>query len=187
METQAQSADPAAIDGDQMQPSGEGAIPAPDDLAAQLSEAQARAERYRNDYIYAQAEIENIKKRAWRQSDERLTAGRKSILARFLGVLDNLQRALAYDDSEALRNGLQATLKGFEGLLASEQVTPLEVVGKPFDPRFAEAIAARDTGPSDDGVVLEEAQRGYVLGDEVLRPALVVVGKSSDALHETGE
>lgn len=156
-------------------------------LAAELAEARARADRLQTDYLYAQAEIDNVRKRALRQAEERLSAAKRTTLARFLGVLDNLQRALSYDDSEALRNGLQATLKGFESLLSAEQVTPVEVVGKPFDPRFAEAIAARDTDASQDGVVLEEAQRGYLLGGDLLRPALVIVGKSASDAQTNGE
>ena len=171
METEAQT---ATGDGD-----GVG-TPAPDDQAAQLAEANARADRYYNDYLYAQAEIENVKKRSQRQAEERLAAGRKASLVKFLTVLDNLQRALSYDDSDELRGGLQATLKGFETLLASERVTPLDVVGKPFDPRIAEAIGTRESPEVADDVVLEEVQRGYQLGDEVLRPALVVVGKHVD-------
>ncbi len=92
-------------------------------------------------------------------------------------MIDNLQRSLAYDDSDGLRGGLQATLKGFEALLESEQVRAIEVVGKPFDPRLAEAIATRETNDVEDDVVVEEAQRGYSLGEELLRPALVVVAK----------
>lgn len=151
----------------------EAAATAAEDLAA----ARALAEERLSELAYARAEIENVRKRAQRIADERLSHGRRQLLGKFLPVLDNLQRSLAFDDSEALRGGLQATLKGFEGLLASEQIVAVETVGKPFDPHVAEAIGTRETAEHDDDIVLEEAQRGYRLGEELLRPALVFVAK----------
>jgi molecular chaperone GrpE len=77
-----------------------------------------------------------------------------------------------------LRNGLQATLRGFEAALASEGVKAVSLKGQPFNPKLAEAIA---TQPAPEGVaedtVLEEAQKAYVMGDDVLRAAQVVVAK----------
>ena len=172
METEASSTAPAgeASLGD--------AVPAGvDDAAAELAAAKALADDRYRELQYARAEIDNVRKRAERIAAERLSAGRRALLGKFLPVIDNLQRSLAYDDSDGLRGGLQATLKGFEALLESEQVRVLEVVGKPFDPRLAEAIATRESTDLDDDVVVEEAQRGYSLGEELLRPALVVVAK----------
>jgi molecular chaperone GrpE len=150
---------------------------APNDSAQELVAAKALAEERLNELAYARAEIENVRKRAQRIADERLLHGRKALLGKFLPVLDNLQRSLAYDDSEGLRGGLQATLKGFESLLASEAIVAVETVGKPFDPHVAEAIGTRETSEHDDDIVVAEAQRGYRLGDDLLRPAMVFVAK----------
>ncbi|MBC5810843.1 MAG: nucleotide exchange factor GrpE, partial [Candidatus Eremiobacteraeota bacterium] len=135
-------------------------------------------ERFR-DLQYALAETENVRKRTERSATDRAAFARKALLGKFLPVLDNLQRALTYDDSNAVREGLNATLKGFEGLLASERIRPVDVLGKPFDPRFAEAIGTREAEGVDDDVVLEEVQRGYLLDDELIRPALVLVAKKN--------
>ena len=147
------------------------------DLAGELAAARALAAERLNELAYARAEIDNVRKRATRAADDRLAHIRKSLLAKFLPVLDNLQRALAFDDSEGLRGGLGATLRGFEGILASESIVAIDTVGKPFDPHVAEAISTRETGDFDDDVVVEEVQRGYRLGDELLRPAMVIVAK----------
>ena len=147
------------------------------DVAAELEAARALADERYAELQYARAEVENVRKRAERIASERLQYGRRQLLGKFLPVLDNLQRALAFNDSEALRGGLNATLKGFEGLLQSEGVTFFETVGKQFDPAFAEAIATRESADAEDGAVLEEVQRGCMLGEELLRPALVVVAK----------
>ena len=95
-------------------------------------------------------------------------------------MLDNLERALTYDPgSEGLRGGLAATLRGFESVLESEGVKAVSQKGKPFDPKFAEAIGTRpvSAGVPDD-MVVEEAARAYVMGDDVLRAAQVFVAKS---------
>jgi molecular chaperone GrpE len=146
----------------------------------ELAQAKARAEELYSELQYARAEVENMRKRAERIADERYTGGRKAMLGKFLPVLDNLRRAADYEHSEGLHEGLNATLKGFEALLAGEGVRPIELAGKPFDPRLAEAIATRDVPDVDDDVVLEEVRQGYLLGDDVLRPALVVVAKHTD-------
>jgi len=150
-------------------------------LEAELAAAKALADERYAELQYARAEIENVRKRAVRIADDRLGHARKGLLAKFLPVLDNLQRALAFEDGEGLRGGLNATIKNFEGLLTSEAIVPVETVGKPFDPRVAEAIATRETSDYDDDVVVEEVQRGYRLGDELLRPAMVIVAKRVDS------
>ena len=149
-------------------------------VEAELADAKALAEERYKELQYARAEIDNVRKRAERIASDRLSAGRRSLLGKFLPVIDNLQRALGYEDSGELRGGLQATLKGFEALLASEGVRAIDVVGKPFDPRIAEAIATREASDGEDDLIVDEAQRGYMLGDELLRPAQVVVSKRVD-------
>ena len=147
------------------------------DVRAELAAAKALAEERLQELAYARADIDNVRKRAERTAVERVTYGRKQLLAKFLPVLDNLQRALAFDDSQALRGGLQATLKQFESVLTGESVAAIETVGKPFDPHIAEAIATRETSEHEDDVVVEEVQPGYRLGDDLLRPAMVIVAK----------
>jgi molecular chaperone GrpE len=151
------------------------------DPAAELAAARALAEDRYRELQYARAEIENVRKRADRVASDRLNAWRKALVGKFLPVLDNLRRATTYQNSEGLREGLDATLKEFEQLLAGEQLRPIEIVGKPFDPRLAEAIATTESPNADEGTVIEEVRRGYLLGDDVLRPALVVVAKRADA------
>jgi molecular chaperone GrpE len=149
-------------------------------LAAELAAARAQADENYNKFLYAMADFENYKKRVERQLGDIALAGKKSVLAKMLPVLDNLERAIAFEDSEGLRGGLQATLRMFESALAGEGVKSVSLKGLPFDPRLAEAIA---TQPAPDGVdedtVLDEAHKAYTIGDEVLRPAQVVVAKNA--------
>lgn len=171
MDTEAQTARATDAEADQM-----GAEPALDP-GAEIAALRALASERLQELAYARAEIDNVRKRAERTALERVSYGRKQLIGKFLPVLDNLQRALAFDDSQALRGGLQATLKGFENVLAGESVVAIETVGKPFDPHLAEAIATRETSEYEDDVVVEEVQHGYRLGEELLRPAMVIVAK----------
>lgn len=186
MEIDAQRAaafDAGATSDDERETAGEAATARSareDELAARLAEANARAKEYSESALYALAEIENYKKRAQRQIAEQLNHGKKALLTKFLPVIDNLERALAFDmPSEGLRGGLDATLRGFESALASENVKALSLVGKPFDPRVAEAIGTREAAGEEDDTIVAEVQRGYLLGEELLRPALVIVSKKS--------
>ncbi|HEX3468956.1 MAG TPA: nucleotide exchange factor GrpE [Candidatus Elarobacter sp.] len=148
-------------------------------LAADLAAARAEAQENYNKFLYAMADFENYKKRIERQLSEIALAGKKSVLVKLLPVLDNLERAVAFEDSDGLRGGLQATLRMFESALAGEGVKSVPLKGQPFDPKLAEAIA---TQPVPDGVaentVLDEARKAYTMGDEVIRPAQVVVAKA---------
>ena len=152
---------------------------AADSLEALLAAANARADDNHAKLLYALADFENFKKRNERFVHDRLNAGKLATIAKFLPVLDNLQRALAYEQADGLREGLEATQRGFEALLSSENVKPLELVGTPFDPRLAEAVGTRSDGDGPENVVVEEVQRGYTLGDDVLRPARVIVSTKS--------
>ena len=150
------------------------------DLEAQLTAANAKADENYNKFLLAMADFENYKKRIERQFGDIALAGRRALLIKVLPVLDNLERALNYDEaSDGLRGGVQQTLKGFESILTGEGVRAIDVKGKPFDPKIAEAIGTQSAAGVDDDTVLEEAEKGYVLGEELLRPAKVIVAKNS--------
>lgn len=161
----------------------EGAISAADaDLREQLAAANTKAEDNYNKFLLAMADFENYKRRMQRDIDSIVTSHRRNLLERFLPVLDNLERALAFESSgdEKLRGGIENTLKGFEAILAGEGVRVIDIKGKPFDPRIAEAIGTTQAhdGVEDDTVV-EVAQKGYTIGEELLRPAQVIVAKKA--------
>jgi len=147
-------------------------------LEEQLAAEKARADDNYNKFLLAMADFENYKKRMQRDIESIATSHRRMLLERFLPVLDNLERALQAGAGDGLRGGIEQTLRGFEAILAGEGVRPIDVKGKPFDPRVAEAIGttAASNGADDDTVV-EVAQKGYSIGEELLRPARVIVAK----------
>ena len=147
-------------------------------LEEQLAAANARADENYGKFLLAVADFDNYRKRIQRDIDSMVSTRRRMLLERLLPVLDNLQRALESNSSgDMLRGGLEQTLRGFEAVMASEGVKPIDVRGEPFDPRVAEAVG---TTPSDgvaEDTVVEVAEKGYKLGDELLRPAKVIVAK----------
>lgn len=154
-----------------------------DSLESALATANTRADDNYNKYLLAMADFENYKKRVQREIESVITRNRNSLLNRILPVLDNLERALSYETAgDGIRGGLEQTLKGFESMLASERIKEIDVAGKPFDPRIAEAIGTTEAPEgTDDDVVMHVAQKGYTIGDELLRPAQVIVAKHTPA------
>jgi molecular chaperone GrpE len=151
-----------------------------DSLESRLSAAEARADENYSKFLLATADFENYKKRIQRDLESIVTSRRRAVLERLLPVLDNLERALRYDTGgENLRGGIEQTLKGFQAVLASEGVKEIEVKGKPFDPRVAEAIGTESHDGLADDTVVEVAEKGYTIGDELLRPAKVMVAKNA--------
>jgi molecular chaperone GrpE len=150
------------------------------DLRAERDAANAKADENYNKYLLAMADFENYKKRMQRDIESIVTAHRRKLLERFLPVLDNLERALQFDQTGAdkLRGGIEQTLRGFEAILASEGVKAIDVKGKPFDPNVAEAIGTMAANGAPDDTVIEVAEKGYTIGNELLRPAKVLVAKT---------
>jgi molecular chaperone GrpE len=150
-------------------------------LEEELAAANARADENYGKFLLAVADFDNYKKRMQRDFDSLVSSRRRMLLERFLPVLDNLERALQSNaDGENLRGGIEQTLRGFEALLAGEGVKAIEVKGKPFDPRVAEAIGTSASSGEADDTVVAVAEKGYALGEELLRPAKVIVAKTSD-------
>ena len=158
---------------------------APDDaLRAELAQAKAQAQEQRDLYLRALADFDNYKKRSERLIREQSDAGRRVLLTRVLGVLDNLERAAAFrgagTSAEQLVDGLLATAKQFTSMLEAEGVRPVSLLGKPFDPKISEAVGTRATADVPANTVVDEARKGYMIGDELLRPAQVIVSKPSE-------
>jgi len=151
------------------------------DLAAELAAMKAKADENYQKYLYAVADLENYKKRIERQFADIALQGKKVFLEKLLPIVDNLERALKVSDNvEALHAGVMQTLRGFETVLAHEGVKAIELVGKPFDPLYAEAIGTLETTDVAENTVVEEVQKAYTIGDDVLREAKVIVAKPAN-------
>jgi len=153
-------------------------------LRAELARSREQAQEQRDLYLRALADFDNYKKRTERLIREQSDAGRRELLTRVLAVLDNLERAAAFrgagTSAEQLVDGLLATAKQFTSMLEAERVRPISLLGKPFDPKISEAVGTRATADVPANTVVDEARKGYMIGDELLRPAQVIVSKPSE-------
>jgi molecular chaperone GrpE len=155
--------------------------------ATALEAALAKAEQERKDawdkYVRAVADLENYRRRAKRDLDDAKADARTRVLKEMLPVVDNLERALAHGDdaaSGAVLEGVRLVLRQFLTALERVEVTPVVAEGQPFDPNVHEAIGQQESAAAA-GTVISVLQKGYRLGDRLLRPALVVVAKAKAA------
>ncbi|HVN69379.1 MAG TPA: nucleotide exchange factor GrpE [Candidatus Binatia bacterium] len=150
-------------------------------LEERLAAAAARADENYEKFLLAVADFDNYKKRIQRDMDSIVSSRRRMLLERLLPVLDNLQRAVESNASgDTLRGGVEQTLRGFEAVLAGEGVRAIEVRGEPFDPRVAEAVGTQQEDGVAEDTVVAVTEKGYTLGDDLLRPAKVIVAKRPD-------
>ena len=180
---------PAAATADDQSPVGAPTtmVPVAELVAAQeaLAAKEARLQETLRQYKEALEEFERAKGRLRRDVDKEVTAGKRSLLADLLEVMDNLERALqATDDSAsldtALHGGVSMVRDLFMAKLEGLGVRRLPALGQPFDPSHFEALSMVPvTDPAQDGQVVAVVRDAYLLGDEVLRHGMVAVGKKS--------
>jgi molecular chaperone GrpE len=160
---------------------------APGDASVELSEAQNQIEALTREksaiydqLLRRQAEFENFRKRFDRERAEIYQRTRAEVLLELLPVLDNFERALmsletSGDDAEALHQGVALIHKQLKDAVTKMGLQPVESIGKSFDPNLHEAITVEPTDEHEENTIIEEFQRGYKLGDRLLRPARVKV------------
>lgn len=154
--------------------------PPPAPPPAPEPEPAAEAIDWRDMALRLQAEMENYRKRLERRAEDRIADEKSRLLQGFLGVVDNLEQGLAHlRPEDPLHQGVRVTFDGMAALLRREGVEPLEAVGQPFDPAWQEAVAMIPAPPNQEPelLVIAQEQRGYKLGERLLRPARVVVAK----------
>ena len=148
------------------------------ELEAQLAQARQEASEYWNKYVRERADMDNFRKRQERVLADRVQNQKKALLQNLLGVMDNVERALTFQDTLD-RQGLQQALRMVQWqmneVLRSEGLAPVPTVGEPFNPYVHEAIEAVEDSDKPEGTIVEEVLKGYTLGDETLRPARVKV------------
>ena len=138
---------------------------------------EEKAEGYLANWQRAQADFINYKKRTEQEKAELATFVKANLIHSLLPILDNLERALDSIPPELAETswveGIRLIERNFRATLEAQGVTQIEAMGEPFDPRVHEAVR-QDKG--EEGVVIEEVQKGYKLNDTLIRPPMVVVG-----------
>ena len=159
----------------------------PEELREKIRAAREDAQRNWQHFLHSAADLENYKKQAARDRQDAVERTRRQMLSLVLSVLDNLERAMAFGDtqdgpSKGLVDGLRMTHRQILAQLEAIGVRPIESVGRAFDPRLHEAVSVvppQHVG-ADSGMIVGEVLKGYLLNDDVLRPAKVAVVGGQD-------
>ncbi|OGR83383.1 MAG: nucleotide exchange factor GrpE [Elusimicrobia bacterium RIFCSPLOWO2_01_FULL_64_13] len=143
-----------------------------------------KAGSYMEQLVRLQAEFVNYRKRAEKEKAEAIRFGREAILERAAALLDVLESALRHSreakDVDSFRKGLEMVVGEFVRFLKQEGAEPLKTVGEQFDPHLHEAVEQVEAeDESQNNVIIEELQKGYVSNGRLLRPARVKVAKSA--------
>lgn len=165
------------------QPQGgaEGATPAQnEDLVLRLAEAEKTAAELRDAMLRERAEIENQRRRLQRDLDQARRFANERLLADLLPVCDSLEQGLAVQtaDVAALREGMQLTLKSLQKVAESSGLKAVDPLHQPFDPELHQAMSMVESSEHAPNTVVSVMQKGYLLNDRLLRPALVAVAKA---------
>ena len=149
----------------------------------QLQEVQARFDQLRQQL---QRETDETRQRLNRSADERAAGEKAKFIASLLPALDDLNRAIGAENAprEAILDGIRSIATSFESALTNAGVEPISSVGKQFDPELHEAVDTEETDREMDGRVIAEYSRGFRMGDRLLRPARVKVGRAAEQFKQ---
>ena len=149
----------------------------------QLQEVQARFDQLRQQL---QRETDETRQRLNRSADERAAGEKAKFIASLLPALDDLNRAIEAENAprEAILEGIRSITTSFQSALTNAGVEPIESVGEQFDPELHEAVDTEQTDREMDGKVIAEYSRGFRMGDRLLRPARVKVGRAAQQFKQ---
>jgi molecular chaperone GrpE len=160
-------------------------------LRQQLNAKGEEAKTNYDRYVRQVAELDNFKKRTLREREENARYANENLVRDLLPVIDNLERATAHavsgGNGKPLAEGVDMVLKGFLDILAKHGVQPVIAVGLAFDPAHHEALAQVESTEHPPNVVIEQHQKGYLMRDRLLRPALVTVSKAARSQGKKNE
>ena len=156
-------------------------LPAPD-LETELEEARNEAASHLDDFLRARAELDNLRKRSLRDLENAHKYGLEGLMTELLPVKDSVELGLnaadgAEADADKLREGLELTLKLFTAATGKFGLQEVNPEGQSFDPEYHQAMSMQEVAAVDPGTVVTVVQKGYLLHDRLLRPAMVIVAK----------
>ena len=156
-----------------------------EDLESKLNAAQEQAQENYDRLLRLSAEFDNYKKRTSREMRDVVRYANEKLLKELLGIVDNLERAIdsANQDTPSdasLVEGINLTLNEVLKILQRYDVQPVKALGETFDPAFHQAMMQQEVEDQPANMVVQEMQKGYVMHDRLLRPAMVVVSKAKD-------
>lgn len=184
-ETGAEELQPEALETEQSPIKGE----APE-VEGDLVQLQTELEAAKDQVLRAQAEMQNLRRRAERDVENAHKYALDKFVGELLPVVDNLERSIQTmddnnDDIKVLREGIELTLKSFQDVLARFKVEAIDPKGEVFNPEFHQAMSMLEMPDQAPNTVVDVFQKGYTLNGRLVRPAMVVVAKAVP--NNTGE
>lgn len=150
-------------------------------VAADATDLQKQRDEYYDLLLRKTAEFDNYRKRVERERQILADAAAAGIIEELLPLVDDLERALTADAgteaAEGYRRGVELIHRQLVEVLRKRGVHPIEALGEPFDPHYHQAVSYEPAEGHRDNEIIEEFRRGYMLGDRLLRPAMVKVAK----------
>lgn len=152
------------------------------DYKAKFEQTEKEAKENYNKWLYLKADFENFKKRIYKEQAEFLKYGYERFARELLHVVDSLEWGLSHAKGypHGLEEGFRLTLKQCFSIFAQFGITPIESVGKKFDPKFHEAVAEEEVVESEPLMIIREHRKGYLFHDRLLRAAQVIVAKQKE-------
>ncbi|MBQ6217422.1 MAG: nucleotide exchange factor GrpE [Erysipelotrichaceae bacterium] len=147
---------------------------------SEVEKLSKQIDKLRNDYARAYADTENLKKRLTAEAEQTRKYRIQSFAREILPVIDNLERALqtkVHESDESFKKGIEMTYDQLINALKNEGVEQIDCLNKPFDANLEQAIMQEKREGVESGVVIEILQKGYVLKDRILRPAMVKISE----------
>lgn len=164
------------------EPSAEEPAETLDELKTELESVKQEAQDNYDRFLRVSAELDNLRKRTARDKEDFRKFAVESVVKDLLPVVDNLERAIHSSDSteqdvEGLVEGVDLVLKDLLKVFDKFGVKPIESLEKPFDPTFHQAVMQEESPDQPNNTVISELQKGYLIHDRLLRPAMVVVSR----------
>ena len=153
------------------------------ELEAVAAAARAEADKLRDEFLRAKAEMENIRRRAQEDVAKAHRFGQENFASALLAVKDSLDAALATENAsvESFKQGVEITARQLESAFDKHAIKAVDPLGQKFDPHRHQAISQVEVADKEPGTVVTVLQKGYLLHDRVLRPALVIVSKAPES------
>lgn len=147
-------------------------------LEKEIESLEEEKDNYYQQLVRLKADFSNYRKRTKKEKERLDLEARSSLINELLPVIDNFERALKTADAEGeFKNGIEMIYNQLMEILKQEGLDTIDTVGEPFDHEYHEAIMQVEDTEEDSGIIVEEIQKGYVLNDKVVRPAMVKVAK----------
>jgi molecular chaperone GrpE len=159
------------------------------ELLKKVEELAKESAKNFDQFLRSKAEMDNLIKRNKKEKEDWVKYSNETLMKEILPVMDNLEMAISHSDDEssfqALKEGVELTLKGLKGSLAKSGLVEVNAKGEPFDPCFHHAVSQQESEDVASGVVMAELQKGYVLNERLIRPAMVVLSTGKPGEEST--